>query len=337
MLLKRGPQSKRLFTSSVEQIDHAYSIRKLLSLNNNDQGASNNAVVLDDPMEITKYTKDWTQSYQGGSFVCRPQSVFDVSHILAYCNNFNLGVVPQGGNTGLVGGAVGTGTGKEVIISMERMNKIINIDVDARVLYCEAGCILQDLINAAEEKGLAVPLDLGAKGSCMIGGNVSTNAGGLRVVRYGSMHANVLGLEVVLADGTIVDMLRGLRKDNFGYHSHHLFIGSEGTLGVITKVAIQLFPSPSHMNVIICKVILLINYYYVVVLRIGIFIINIDYFYFYYIQLSSYKKLPILLRNIQSQFSEVVSAFEFFDSASLKAISESSPNLLDRYVLYFIM
>lgn len=129
-----------------------------------------------------------------------------------------------------------------------------------RVLYCEAGCVLQNLMHAVNNKGLMIPLDLGAKGSCMLGGNVSTNAGGLRVIRYGSMHANVLGLEVVLADGTIVDALRGLRKDNCGFQSTHLFIGAEGTLGVITKVALSLYSKPAHTSLALVKVLQTMRY-----------------------------------------------------------------------------
>jgi D-2-hydroxyglutarate dehydrogenase len=173
--------------------------------------------------------------------------------VLKYCDDHKIGVVPQGGNTGLVGGAVARNP-HELIISLRRMNRIIEIDAASAVLYCEAGCILESLMQASEPLGFIVPLDLGAKGSCQIGGNVSTNAGGLRVVRYGSMQANVLGLEVVLADGTVLDMLRGLRKDNCGYHLRHLFVGAEGSLGVVTKVAIQLFPKPRNTMVMLFKV-----------------------------------------------------------------------------------
>lgn len=203
--------------------------------------------------DIDKYTTDWTKSYRGGGVVCLPGNTADVSAVLQYCNNRGIGVVPQGGNTGLVGGAVGR-SAQELILSLSRMNRIFEVDADTRVLYCEAGCVLETLMQAAEAKNLVIPLDLGAKGSCMIGGNVSTNAGGLRVIKYGSLHSNVLGLEVVLADGSVVDALRGLRKDNCGYQSAHLFIGAEGTLGVVTKVAIALHSEPARVAVALIKV-----------------------------------------------------------------------------------
>lgn len=149
---------------------------------------------------------------------------------------------------------MGTDGGDELILSLARMRKIINIDSASASVVCEAGCVLEELNSATEAVGFTVPLDLGAKGSCMIGGNVATNAGGLRLLRYGSMHHNVLGLEVVLADGTVLDMLRSLRKDNCGYALKNLFVGSEGTLGVITRVALSLAPKPNSTCVVLAKV-----------------------------------------------------------------------------------
>lgn len=204
--------------------------------------------------DIEKYTTDWLKAYSGGAVVCLPRSVSDVSAILKICHSSNVGIVPQGGNTGLVGG--GVGMQEELILSLERMNTVLSVDKNSAVLTCEAGCVLEVLeqqMNA--EFGLSIPLDLGARGACMIGGNVATNAGGVRVVKYGSMHHNVLGLEVVLADGTVMnELLRSLPKDNCGYPLKHMFIGSEGTLGVITKVSIQLVPMPSATNVLVGKV-----------------------------------------------------------------------------------
>eukprot|EP00794_Sanderia_malayensis_P005501 gene5501-6186_t len=159
-----------------------------------------------------------------------------LSHNTDWLKIVRLAVVPQGGNTGLVGGSVPVFD--EIILSISLMNEIINIDNVAGVLVCQAGCILESLDNALADHGLMMPLDLGAKGSCHIGGNVSTNAGGLRLLRYGSLHGSVLGLEAVLADGSILDCLSSLRKDNTGYDLKQLLIGSEGTLGVITKVSI---------------------------------------------------------------------------------------------------
>ena len=204
--------------------------------------------------DIEKYTIDWTKVYRGGTVVCFPRTTEDVSEILSFCDTHKVGIVPQGGNTGLVGGAVGLAgiRGDQLIMSMEKMNSIISIEES--VLVCEAGCILENLNIECTKRGYIVPLDLGAKGACMIGGNVATNAGGLRVLRYGTLHGTVLGLEVVQADGTVLDMLRTLRKDNCGYHLSHLYIGSEGTLGVITKVAIALALKPNSTAVVWAKV-----------------------------------------------------------------------------------
>lgn len=224
--------------------------------------------VISDAFDIEKYTIDWTKVYKGGTVVCFPRSTEDVSKILQFCNSNRIAVVPQGGNTGLVGGGVGLSgdKGDQLIISMEKMCSIERIDES--VLICDAGCILENLNTECSKKGYIVPLDLGAKGACMIGGNVATNAGGLRVVRYGSLHGSVLGLEVVQADGTVLDMLRTLRKDNCGYHLPHLFIGSEGTLGVITKVAIALALKPRSTAVVWAKV----RYHCALVLSLNVWI-----------------------------------------------------------------
>ncbi|ONK75735.1 uncharacterized protein A4U43_C03F19990 [Asparagus officinalis] len=191
---------------------------------------------------------DWMGKYKGSSqLLLLPKSTEEVSKILQYCNSRRLAVVPQGGNTGLVGGSVPVYD--EVIINVGSMDKIISLDKVSGILICEAGCILDNLNTFLANEGFVMPLDLGAKGSCQIGGNISTNAGGLHFIRYGSLHGNILGLEVVLADGTILDMLTTLRKDNTGYDLKHLFIGSEGTLGIVTKVSILTPPKLVSTNV----------------------------------------------------------------------------------------
>ncbi|XP_061861987.1 D-2-hydroxyglutarate dehydrogenase, mitochondrial isoform X2 [Colius striatus] len=177
----------------------------------------------------------------------KPQTTAEVSQILRYCHERNLAVNPQGGNTGLVGGSVPVFD--EIILSTLLMNKIISFDKVSGILVCQAGCILERLSECLEEQGFVMPLDLGAKGSCHIGGNVATNAGGLRLLRYGSLRGTVLGLEVVLADGSVLDCLASLRKDNTGYDLKQLFIGSEGTLGVITAVSILCPQKPKAVNV----------------------------------------------------------------------------------------
>ncbi|DBA85469.1 TPA: hypothetical protein ACH3X2_000419 [Trebouxia sp. C0005] len=187
--------------------------------------------------------------YEGKSqLALKPQTTEQVSQILKYCNERQLAVVPQGGNTGLVGGSVPLFD--EVVLATAAMNKVISFDPILGVLSCQSGCVLEQLDNHVGQQGHTMPLDLGAKGSCQIGGNVSTNAGGLRYLRYGSMHGNVTGLEVVLAGGTVLDLMSTLRKDNTGYDMKQMFIGGEGTLGIITKVAIQCPAKPSSVQIL---------------------------------------------------------------------------------------
>lgn len=199
-----------------------------------------------DPDILEYASTDWTKHYISSTpLVLRPSSVKQVSEVLRYCNERKIPVVPQGGKTGLVGGGVPS-TGQEVVLQLQRMNQIIEVDSSNQdnelmgIIRCEAGCILQDLQEyAASKRGLLVPLDLGAKGTCQIGGNLATNAGGQYFYRYKNLAANVLGLQVVLADGRIMDWnFKNCNfKDNTGYKMHQLFLGSEGTLGVITGVA----------------------------------------------------------------------------------------------------
>uniref|UniRef100_K3WIE6 FAD-binding PCMH-type domain-containing protein n=1 Tax=Globisporangium ultimum (strain ATCC 200006 / CBS 805.95 / DAOM BR144) TaxID=431595 RepID=K3WIE6_GLOUD len=206
--------------------------------------------VLTELDDTVSYTVDWLKKYKAQSqhqLVLKPKTTEEVSEILKYCHARNLPVVPQGGNTGLVGGSVPVFD--EIVLSTSAMNSVIDFDEVSGILVCEAGCILENLDNYVAKKGYMMPLDLGAKGTCQIGGNVSANAGGLRLLRYGSLHGTVLGVEAVLADGTIVDCLSTMRKDNTGYDLKQLFIGSEGTLGVVTKVSILTPPRSSSVNV----------------------------------------------------------------------------------------
>ncbi|XP_069692075.1 D-2-hydroxyglutarate dehydrogenase, mitochondrial isoform X1 [Periplaneta americana] len=204
--------------------------------------------VITDLSDVESYNVDWLGMVRGASqVVLKPKTTEEVSAILKYCNAENLAVCPQGGNTGLVGGSVPVFD--EVIISTSLMNKIISLDDLSGVLICQAGCILENLDSYLSDRGFMMPLDLGAKGTCQIGGNVSTNAGGIRLIRYGSLQGSVLGIEAVKADGEIIDCLSSLKKDNTGFHLKHLFIGSEGTLGIVTKVAVHCPPSPKAVNV----------------------------------------------------------------------------------------
>ncbi|CAI5737524.1 unnamed protein product [Hyaloperonospora brassicae] len=200
--------------------------------------------------DTAAFTVDWLKKYRAQSshqMVLKPKTTAHVAAILKYCNDRNLPVVPQGGNTGLVGGSVPVYD--EIVLSMASMNNVIAFDSVSGILTCEAGCILENLDNYVATHGYMMPLDLGAKGTCQIGGNVATNAGGLRLLRYGSLHGTVLGIEAVLADGTVFDGLSTMRKDNTGYDLKQLFIGSEGTLGVVTKVSILTPPRSSCKNV----------------------------------------------------------------------------------------
>nr|XP_045618024.1 D-2-hydroxyglutarate dehydrogenase, mitochondrial-like isoform X2 [Procambarus clarkii] len=203
--------------------------------------------VITDETELEGHNTDWLGMVRGtSSALLKPKTTEEVSAILAYCNKRKLAVCPQGGNTGLVGGSVPVFD--EIIISTTLMNQVENVDTWSGVVTCQSGCVLEALDRHVSEFGLMVPLDLGAKGSCHIGGNVSTNAGGLRLLRYGNLHGSVLGVEAVLASGEIVNCLSTMKKDNTGYDLKHLFIGSEGTLGLITKVAINCPPRPQSVN-----------------------------------------------------------------------------------------
>ncbi|KAI0307972.1 FAD-binding domain-containing protein [Multifurca ochricompacta] len=199
------------------------------------------------PSELEQYNTDWMGKYRGSSTtVLRPHTTDQISKIMKWCNQRRIGVVPQGGNTGLVGGSVPTSN--ELILSLNNMSKVRSFDPVSGALVADAGCILEALTEYITPHNHIMPLDLGAKGSCQIGGNISTNAGGLRLLRYGSLHGSVLGLEVVLPDGTILDNLSTLRKDNTGYDLKQLFIGAEGTLGVVTGVSILTPAAPRAVN-----------------------------------------------------------------------------------------
>jgi FAD/FMN-containing dehydrogenase len=171
-----------------------------------------------------------------------PRSVEQVSQLVAYCNDQRIGIVPHGGNTSYCGGATPDDSGRQIVLSLKRINRIRNVDALNYSLVAEAGCILADVQRAAAAAERFFPLSLGSEGTCQIGGNLSTNAGGTNVLRYGMMRDLVLGLEVVLPDGRLLSSLRTLRKDNTGYDIKSLFLGAEGTLGIITAASLKLFP-----------------------------------------------------------------------------------------------
>lgn len=199
--------------------------------------------VVEDPTQLEAYNSEWRGHYKGTStFVARPSNAEECAFVIKTCTDNDIAVVPMSGNTGLVGGAMAEAS--EVIISTERMNTIHEIDSVNGTMTVGAGCILLEVQRAADEAGKLFPLSLAAEGSCRIGGNLSTNAGGTNVLRYGNARDLVLGLQVVLPSGEIMDGLKGLRKDNTGYELKHLFMGAEGTLGIITAAVLKLFPKP---------------------------------------------------------------------------------------------
>lgn len=246
--------------------------------------------------DIEPYNADWMRKYRGhAKLVVKPGSTDDVSKILKYCNDNMLAVVPQGGNTGLVGGSVPVFD--EIVISLARMNEVRSFDDVSGILVADAGVILEVADNYLAERNHIFPLDLGAKGSCQIGGNVATNAGGLRLLRYGSLHGNVLGIEAVLPDGTIIDDLCKLRKNNTGYDLKQLFIGAEGTIGIITAISI-LCPQRSAAT-------------------------NVAYF-----GLESFDKVQQAFREAKGQLGEILSAFELMDGRSQTLYNRASGNRL---------
>ncbi len=199
--------------------------------------------VLTDSADMAPYLTDHRRLYQGSALgVALPRSVEQLSQLLRFCNEHRIGVVPHGGNTGYCGGATPDESGQQIVVSMRRLNRIRSIDPLNYSLVAEAGCILSDVHSAADGAERFFPLSLGSEGTCQIGGNLSTNAGGLSVLRYGMMRDLVLGLEVVLTDGRVLSALSALRKDNTGYDLKSLFIGAEGSLGIITAASLKLFP-----------------------------------------------------------------------------------------------
>ncbi len=196
--------------------------------------------------DLSAWELDWRKRWHGKSLaVVRPGSTAEVAQVLQLCARHGASVVPQGGNTGLVGGGVPDMSGTQVLMSLQRLNRVRSIDPANLTMTVEAGMVLQAVQQAAADAGLLFPLSLAAEGSCTIGGNLATNAGGTQVLRYGNARELCLGLEVVTAEGEVWSGLSGLRKDNTGYDLRDLFIGSEGTLGVITAATLKLFPKPA--------------------------------------------------------------------------------------------
>lgn len=244
--------------------------------------------VVQDPEIIQPYNEDWIHMYKGQSkLLLRPTDTQQISKVLSYCNENNLAVVPVGGRSGLVGGTCSVYD--EILLSLEKMNKVRSFDPYSGILVADSGVILGNADEYLNKHGYLFPLDLGAKGSAMLGGVISTNAGGVRLLRYGNLHGSVVGLEVVLADGTIVDALSTMRKDNSGFDVKQLFIGSEGTLGVVTGVSIQCPPLSSAINVA-------------------------------FLALENYEQVQQVFRRAKMELGEILGSFECIDNISLEVV-----------------
>src|ERR1700730_8703374 len=206
--------------------------------------------ILTDPSDVAPYCTDWRGLYRGSAIaVVRPATTREVSEVVQLCAELNIPVVPQGGNTGLVGGSVPSENGSQLVLSLGRMNRVRSLDASNMTITLDAGVTLKAAQSTANTAGCMISLSLSSEGSAQIGGVLATNAGGNNTLRYGTARELVLGLEVILADGQIWDGLRQLRKDNTGYCLRQLFVGAEGTLGIITGAALKLIRRPKHAAV----------------------------------------------------------------------------------------
>ena len=257
------------------------------------------ANVLTDERDTASHFVDWRKQYRASAeCVLRPGDTEQVAAVVRLCGREGVAIVPQGGNTGLSGAAVPAGRQREVVLSLGRMNRIREIDPLDDTMIVEAGCVLARVQQAAEQAGRYFPVSLAAEGSCQIGGIVSTNAGGVNVLRYGNTRDQVLGLEVVLADGSIWNGLRRLRKDNTGYDLKHLFIGAEGTLGIVTAVVLRLRTRPAASATA-------------------------------WIALETPAKAVELLARMRERLGECVSAFELVSRRCLEAVLAHAPGTQD--------
>eukprot|EP00924_Labyrinthula_sp_SR-Ha-C_P013716 augustus_masked-scaffold_5-processed-gene-11.36-mRNA-1 protein AED:0.01 eAED:0.03 QI:0/-1/0/1/-1/1/1/0/495 len=243
---------------------------------------------ISDEFSKKPFLTDWTGEFCSNkeSIVALPKSTEEVSNLLKFCSQNDIKVVPQGGNTNLVGSSICTQP-NSVLLSLQKLNKVVSLNKRSNLLVAEAGCILDSLQSVLDPHELLLPIDLGSKGSCTIGGNVSTNAGGIRYARYGSLKQNVLGLEVVLPSGEIMDLtLSGVRKNSTGLDLKQLFLGTEGTFGVITKVAINVVQQPSAVNLCL-------------------------------LGFKNFSSLERCIEIIKASLAEVVSAVEFWDDQAM--------------------
>ena len=252
------------------------------------------ALYLDDPADTERYARDWIGKYAGQApLVVRPRSTEEVAAVLAACAELDVPLVPQAGNTGMVGG--GVPRDGEVVLSVERLNAIETFDEASATVRVQAGVVLETLQRFLAERGYDMPVDLGARGSCQVGGMIATNAGGIKVLRYGHMREQVRGLEVVLADGSVVSGLNILRKNNTGLDLKQVFIGSEGTLGVITRAVLQVQPKPEAFRTALAG-------------------------------LASRDRLPALLQAARARFPRL-SSLEFIDGRTVDYVRAVEPDV----------
>lgn len=243
--------------------------------------------IIDDPELLRAYGKDWCRDFEASAALALlPGTYEEVQKIVQCCNSNKLALIPSGGRTGLSGGA--TATRQEIILSLERLNSILHLDPIEQTITCQAGAVTQKIQEAAADKDLYYPVDLGSAGSSQIGGNIATNAGGLHVIRYGSTRAWVLGLKVITGDGKLLELNGSLVKNQTGYDLRGLFIGSEGTLGIVIEATLRLAPRPRSLTRVLCG------------------IRDLD-------------KLPLLLQKTRAHSSSI-SAFEFFTDICLEYV-----------------
>ncbi|MDX1482622.1 MAG: FAD-binding oxidoreductase [Woeseiaceae bacterium] len=248
-----------------------------------------------DPQTLEPHLKEWRELVRGRTAIMvSPATTAEVAAVVRACHESGTGIVPQGGNTGLCGGAIPDASGSQVLLSLARLDRVRRVDPDDFSIVVEAGCILADVQRAARDAGRLFPLSLAAEGSCQIGGNLSTDAGGINVLRYGTARQQALGLEVVLADGTVLDGLRTLRKDTAGYDLKQLFLGSEGTLGIITAAALRLYPLPRDVVTVFAA-------------------------------LESVAAAVTLLGRVRRDFSDRVQAFELISARALRFVARHVP------------
>ncbi len=248
---------------------------------------------------LKKHCIDWRGEFSGDSdLIIFPRSVRQISKILKFCYKNDIAIVPQGGNTGLVGGAVPRKKKNEIIINLSNLNNIREIDLIGNSVTLESGCILDNVKNELVKRDYEFPLSMGSRGNCQIGGNIATNAGGVNVIKYGTIRQNIIGIEAVLPDGTIYNSLKNVKKNNTGLDFKHLFIGSEGTLGIITAATIQLYPLPNE------KIVMWASF-------------------------GDFEKVLNFYKYMNRKFKDLITSFEFMNKESIQILEKHECKLID--------